>query len=976
MKTPTLILLGFIYTFAVNAYTLPTGGRVLESTSPETIHFKENKGQVSDQFYKARPDVLFTGSNDQLIFHLKKNGISYQFSRVDSWKNKENAYELMHRPVLRVPEKMTLYRLDAEWLGANKDPEVIRDEALEGYENYYLSSCPNGALKVKSYTQVTYKNVYSGIDLKWYGKDGNLKYDYQVSANSDYKQIQLKFEGAEKIYVNRKGELVIETPLGKLTEQKPLVSQNNKYLDASWIVIDNTVSFRIAGVNPFLPLVIDPLVRLWGTYYGGNMDDDSWYVHPDASGSVFMSGGTQSLANIATTGAHQTTYGGGLPPFYGDAYLVKFDASGVRLWATYYGGDGGEAGTKIVSDAFGNSFLVGETTSTNSAVMATPGAHQATCSLLPSNTADAFLVKFDAAGIRQWATYYGGDDEDGGYGVSLDNSGNIYIAGGGSSANGIATPGCHQPVLNGAIDCFLVKFNAAGVRQWGTYYGGNSANEFALDCVADPSGDVYIGGVTQSTTGISTPGSHQPAYGGGNIDQFIAKFNTSGVRQWGTYYGGPGTEGAADESLALDAAGNLYFTGASSAGSAGTIIATPGSHQPTYGGGFIDAYLVKLDPSGVRQWATWYGGAGNEFGTGVSVDQAGNVYLGGGISAPTSTAIVTPCAYQSIYAGGSDDLFFVKFSPNGIRFWGSYYGSIFSDYANNCKADAVGNFYICGTTLANAGTVIATPNSHQPVYGGGGSDAFLVKFDACSATLPVNTTPLSNLKICPGQTTTLNIASCAAFYLDSLSSAVLGTGTSFTTGPLVSDTTFYAEESSCGSSVGRTAIHVTVAPLPPINIASSNPTACVGESTTITATGGSTYSWTTPVSTAVVISPSLQVFILLTVSYTVTGVDANGCKNTASITITPNLCLGMNQEEIRNLGISIYPNPGTGEIHIRSASSLDLVLTDELGQRVRFISLSSSNNFETQVNGLANGIYFVTGGNEQGRVNEKIIILK
>src|SRR5687767_6463355 len=116
MKTFMLIFLSFIYTLAVSAYISPASGKILGSSSPTIIHFKENKGQVSDQFYKARPDVLFSGGNDQLIFHLKKNGISYQFSRVDSWKNKENAYELAQRPVLRVPEKMTIYRLDAEWL--------------------------------------------------------------------------------------------------------------------------------------------------------------------------------------------------------------------------------------------------------------------------------------------------------------------------------------------------------------------------------------------------------------------------------------------------------------------------------------------------------------------------------------------------------------------------------------------------------------------------------------------------------------------------------------------------------------------------------------------------------------------------------------------------------------------------------------------------------------------------------------------
>ena len=74
----------------------------------------------------------------------------------------------------------------------------------------------NGVQFVKTYTGVTYKNIYKNIDLHYYEVNGQLKYDYLVAAGADYKQIVLEIEGAEKISINGKGELVLVTPLGKV----------------------------------------------------------------------------------------------------------------------------------------------------------------------------------------------------------------------------------------------------------------------------------------------------------------------------------------------------------------------------------------------------------------------------------------------------------------------------------------------------------------------------------------------------------------------------------------------------------------------------------------------------------------------------------------------------------------------------------------------------------------------------------------
>src|SRR5690606_6759545 len=125
-----------------------------------------------------------------------------------------------------------------------------------------------------------------------------------------------------------------------------------------------------------------------------------------------------------------------------------------------------------------------------------------------------------------------------GVALAIGGSGNIYMAGNTDATGGIATPGAHQTTMQGMFDAYLVKFNSAGVRQWGTYYGDVSM-ETVGGIATDASGNVYLGGLTGSPTSISTPGSHQPVHGAAyNGDGMLVKFNTAGIRQWGTYYGG------------------------------------------------------------------------------------------------------------------------------------------------------------------------------------------------------------------------------------------------------------------------------------------------------------------------------------------------------------------------------------------------------------------------------------------------------
>lgn len=341
-----------------------------------------------------------------------------------------------------------------------------------------------------------------------------------------------------------------------------------------------TFGGALLGGDGFVAKFNNAGVRQWGTYYGGDETDYCVSASCDPAGNIYIAGLSSSLIAIATAASHQDVSGGDY-----DGFLVKFDAGGVRQWATYYGGPTSDVGSAAVScDPSGNVYMAGRTASTSG--IATPGSHQPA---LNGTYDDGYLVKFNGTGVRQWATYFGGPDQDWLHSMDCDAAGNIYIAGQTLSESGIATPGSHQPVFGGGADAYLAKFNDNGALQWSTYYGGEGGDDYGDAVHCDDYGNVYLAGNASSLAGIATPGSHQEVYADGFMDAFLARFTTSGVRTWGTYYGGGDMDRGTG--VASDNNGHVYLCGASYST---TQISTPGGHQPGQAGG-EDAFLAKFN---------------------------------------------------------------------------------------------------------------------------------------------------------------------------------------------------------------------------------------------------------------------------------------------------------------------------------------------------------------------------------------------
>ena len=692
--------------------------------------FTENKGQVSDQNMKSRPDVLFTGMNGNTSFFIKPSGISYQIASVLK-------YRQIHKSTLanplKVPDQISIQRIDVQLINSNIEPNVKTDKPVKDLCSFYLPQCPQGIRGVKSYEGVWIKDIYRGIDAHYYTSEQHLKCDYVVAAGADYSKLRWRVQGAE-MSLDASGNLLMSTPQGTISESRPIVIQSQKEWRAKWVVSGEELSLDIQGIDPAKPMIIDPLVRTWGTYYGGGGDEQIYGCTNDENGNFYVCGitSTNTGNTIATSGSYQSIYGGGAT----DAFIAKFDPSGARIWATYYGGSDYDFGWATTADHSGGVYLAGETASASG--IATVGSFQSTIGGLT----DGFLAKFDINGILVWSTYYGGSGEDRIFTVSTGPGQDPVIGGETNTAtsSAIASSGAHQTTLGGGFDGFVASMSSGGTRNWGTYYGG-SADDFIYGISKDPLNNVIAGGQSFSTSNIATAGSHQSTLSGSS-DGFAVSFSSSGSRTWGTYYGGSGDE--AVFSICTSSAGNVILVGQTSTTS-GTSIATAGVFQPGFGGGSSDAFVAVLNGSGTRSWGSYYGGAGDEYAVDCDIAGNGNIFFAGSTSSADG-ALASSGEYQTNLAG-LEDAFFAAFNNSGSRLYGSYYGGTGLDNGTGVCVNPDHSIYLTGITETATGNSIASTGSYQPDFGGGESDGFIALFLDCSPPV-INAN--ADIKMCNG----------------------------------------------------------------------------------------------------------------------------------------------------------------------------------------------------------------------------------
>ncbi len=663
-----------------------------------------------------RPQVMETYGKLPLSFEANQGQTD---SRV-KFLSRGSGYTLFltqDSAVLSLRGKKTNAALRMKVIGANPHAAVAGTDSLPGKSNYFVGNDPvQWRTSVPTYASVKYTGVYPGIDLAYHGNQRLLEYDFVVAPGADPKAIELRFQGAKKLTVNRDGALVIGLGDDEVIEHAPVVYQEiggeRRTLPGRYVLRGKgRVGFSVAEHDRSRPLVIDPEL-VYSTYLGGGGNQERYGIAVDASGDGYVTGYTNSLNFPTTAGTVETTPGG-----LADAFVSKLNPAGSALvYSTYVGGSSWDWAQGIAIDAMGNAYITGITWSSD--FPTTPGAFRTAL----RGGYNAFVSKLNASGSSlAYSTYLAGA-LDFGTGIAVDASGNAYVTG---LTNGIdfpSTPGAFQTTWGGTTnpsynpgDVFVSKLDAIGsTLVYSTYLGG-SGDDWGYGIAVDAYGNAYVTGHTTSSNFPTTPGAFQTILHGVR-SAFVTKLNAAGsALVYSTYLGG-GSEDQG-QSIALDASGNAYVTGYTSSSDFPT---TSGALQIVYAGGNrdgFDAFVTKLNATGsALAYSSYLGGTRDDEGYGIAVDAAGNAYVTG--ATWSSNFPTTQGAFQTY--GGDYDAFVSKLNPAGSALaYSTYLGGGNYDQAYAIAVDASGEALVTGLTCSS--DFPTTPGAFQSTSNANGS---------------------------------------------------------------------------------------------------------------------------------------------------------------------------------------------------------------------------------------------------------------
>ncbi len=672
------------------------------------LAFTENVGQWDDR-------VQFKANAGGAAMWFTTDGVYYQFTRritandPHERADRERLSQKPHSPVGRrsvaseackKPDSIEQLVIKASFIGANPNPEIIGDNMMEYKCNYFIGNDPDEwHTDVPNYKAVIFKDVYSGIDLKYYGNGKQMEYDFIVSPGADPNQIMVQYDGAKSISVNDAGELVVETEWGNITELRPLVYQLDANgcmpIEGRYILFtDNTFGFDLGDrYDPTLALVIDPTL-VYSTYLGGSSSEMGHGIAVDGGGCAYVTGLTAST-NFPTESPYQGTFQGG----DWDVFVTKMSASGNSLvYSTYLGGGDRDEGRPIAVDGNGCAYVTGLTRSTD---FPTQNPYQT-----DQGDWDAFVTKLSASGNSLvYSTYLGGSGPDYGEGIAIDDDYCAYVTGRAESSD-FPTQNPYQG--EGGDDAFVTKLSVSGNSLvYSTYLGGSSSDD-GYGIAVDGSGCAYVTGQTFSTD-FPTQNPYQTDQG--SYDAFVTKLSTSGNSLvYSTYLGGSSSEYGFRIAVVI---GYAYVTG--STHSSDFPMQNP--YQTYQGSG--DVFVTKLSTAGNSLvYSTCLGGSSDDQGREIAVSGSGYAYASG---MTWSTDFPTQDPYQTDQ--NSRDAFVTKLSTSGSSLiYSTYLGGSSGDDGHGIAIDGGGCAYVTGGTSS---TNFPTQDPYQTDQGD--YDVFVTK---------------------------------------------------------------------------------------------------------------------------------------------------------------------------------------------------------------------------------------------------------
>jgi hypothetical protein len=647
--------------------------------------------------------------------------------------------------------------------GANANAQVAGADVLPGKSNYLIGNDPaKWQRNVPQYARVRYRQIYPGVDLVYYGQQGQLEYDFRIAPGADPKNIQISFEGSRKLKLDA-GDLLVETGDGAVRLEAPRVYQKagsaHRPVDGRFVLLArDRVGFEIGDYDRSRTLVIDPVLT-YSTYLGGTGTEMLPSIAVDTGASIYVTGATTSTDFPVTD---STTFKAGATT---NVFIAKFDPTGAALtFATYLGGTGADVSVGIAVDAATNVYVAGTTTSTNfptstSAFQAAP--------LAPGNP-HTFVSELDSTGaILKYSSYFSGSKTDTAKGMTLDNKGFVYVIGITDSTDFPLAPtaGTFQSTLQGTNAFFISKIaptsSGANSLVFSTYFGGGfpttgtvTGGAIAVDNNANGSNVYLTGGTTYLYTGQNAQtdfpikNAFQPCLGNptittncptsgatvANPDAFVAKLNpgtTTGAQLlYCTYLGGGSTDFGLG--IGLDASGNAYVTGSTNSTDHPAVSGGIAAYQGSLKGG-TDAFVAKINNPATGTGTTnvlltyfsYLGGSGDDVGNAIAVDSVQGARIVG-TTASTDLAALNPLPGGSGLSGPKD-AFVARLDTLGTTASTSqfvtYLGGSGTDTGTSIAIDTDSNSYVTGeTTSSNFPTA-------NPLQGGlkGAQDVFVSK---------------------------------------------------------------------------------------------------------------------------------------------------------------------------------------------------------------------------------------------------------
>ena len=763
---------------------------------PKDVHFNQTPLVFEENHGQTDPRVQFLSRGKGYTTFLTAGGVVLSLRPMEV----VNPHAISRK---MSPKRGASASIEFSLVGAGANPIAVGEAPLPGRVNYFIGSNPSKwRTNIQTYQRVRYKGVYPGIDLIYYGNHRQLEYDFAVSPKANPDNIQFQIKGARQVTINSVGNLVVSLPEGDLQFHRPTVYQDNNGvrvpLAGGYVLKSSTrVGFHVPNYDTQKPLIIDPVLA-YSTYLGGSGDDQPTGIAVDASGSIYVTGYTDSTD-------FPTASLGSLPPGTDHVFVAKFDSTGTNLvYADYLGGSTQDYGFAIAVDSSNEVYLAGSTVSSDFPIV---NGYQPTY----PGSFNAFVTKISADGSSLlYSTYLGGNGSDTPATIAVDNLSNFVVAGTTSSTN-FPVSNAFQPTVspNGGGNYgnygFATKFSADGSSLvYSTYLGGNS--NVAYDCggtpcwpqpatniaglALDASGNAYVAGSTNTYNFPVSEGAYLATNTtplNGSVG-FVTKFASSGNLQYSTYF--YETSGFTNiNAIAVDGTGSAYVTGLSYSDGTFPLTSTSICDPAISGVDCSYAFVTKFDATGsTLSYSTFLGANNYAAPSAIALDQNDNAY----VLASTSDSSFSAVNGLEPYAGGNDILL-VEIDPlASTQLFATYLGGSADEYTTGMAIDASGkNVYLTGTTSS---TDLPTTTQAFQMQAGGNTDGFVMKVSTASA-------PVASLSGTSIEFSSVQIGTTSAAQQLTLRN----TGDSALTISSISVGGDYAETDNCGTSLAASA---------------------------------------------------------------------------------------------------------------------------------------------------------------------------